>query len=88
MSVADLEQRFVLNEPLTPRESQVVALLSQGIDSDRAIAERLVVTVHTVKSHVNSVMQKFGLRSRAQIVAYALTHGSVVNSMWQPDKED
>jgi DNA-binding NarL/FixJ family response regulator len=48
-------------EELTEREREVLALLAEGM-SNRAIAERLVVTQRTVESHVNQIFQKLGLR--------------------------
>jgi DNA-binding NarL/FixJ family response regulator len=52
----------------------VLALIAQGL-SNREIAELLVVSEPTVKTHINHVFAKIGARDRAQAVHYAYTHG-------------
>jgi DNA-binding NarL/FixJ family response regulator len=59
---------------LTPRESQVLALIAAG-RSNREIARALVVSEATVKTHVNRIFAKTGSRDRAQATRYAYTHG-------------
>jgi LuxR family maltose regulon positive regulatory protein len=54
--------------PLTERELEVLRLVAQGL-SNRAIAERLVVTVGTVKKHLNNIFSKLYVSSRTQAVA-------------------
>ena len=59
---------------LTPRESQVLALIAAG-RSNREIARALVVSEATVKTHVNRIFAKTGSRDRAQATRYAYIHG-------------
>jgi DNA-binding NarL/FixJ family response regulator len=71
---ADLERAWV--EPLTPRESQVLAFLAQGL-SNRAIAERLSISDQTVKFHVASIMGKLGTANRVETVRRAVRLGLI-----------
>jgi DNA-binding NarL/FixJ family response regulator len=59
---------------LSPRELEVLALVAQGL-SDAEIAERLVVSPHTVHRHVANVRAKLRLPSRSAAVAYAAREG-------------
>jgi DNA-binding NarL/FixJ family response regulator len=59
---------------LTARELEVLKLVAQGL-SDSEIAERLVVSPHTVHRHVANVRAKLRLPSRAAAVAYAAREG-------------
>jgi DNA-binding NarL/FixJ family response regulator len=63
-----------LPDELTPREAEVLALIAEGL-SNAQIAERLVVSAATVKTHVNHIFAKAGVRDRAQAVVYAYSHG-------------
>jgi DNA-binding NarL/FixJ family response regulator len=55
---------------LTPRELEVLATLAEGM-TNKAIARRLNISLHTVKFHVESLFRKLGARTRTEAVAKA-----------------
>jgi two-component system, NarL family, nitrate/nitrite response regulator NarL len=61
---------------LTDRERQVVALLAEGL-SNKLIADRLGISDHTAKFHVNGVMAKLGASTRTEAVVEAVRRGVV-----------
>ena len=54
---------------LSPREIEVLELASEGA-SNKEIADRLFISVGTVKNHIHSILEKLHLKNRAQIAAY------------------
>jgi LuxR family maltose regulon positive regulatory protein len=68
-----------LIEPLSERELEVLRLIAGGL-SNQEIAQELVVAVSTVKSHVNHIHGKLGVKNRTQAVARAQALGLIVTS--------
>jgi DNA-binding NarL/FixJ family response regulator len=73
-NVATTDKNKVIDAvKMTAREQQVIALLGEGL-SNKEIATRLHIAVHTVKSHVHNVLEKLALHSRLEVVAF--THAA------------
>ncbi len=66
-----------LAEDLTPRELEVLQLLAEGL-SNKGIADRLRVSEHTAKYHVNAIFGKLGAQTRTEAVARAARLGLVL----------
>jgi DNA-binding NarL/FixJ family response regulator len=65
-----------LTEPLTPREDEVLRLMAEGL-SNRAIALELDISEHTVKFHVNAILNKLNAQSRTDAVVRAMRIGLI-----------
>ncbi|HSR33736.1 MAG TPA: response regulator transcription factor [Anaerolineae bacterium] len=63
-------------DPLTPREVEVLRFVAQGL-SNQEIAEALVISETTVRTHVSNILSKLHLASRTQAALYALREGLV-----------
>ncbi|HEY3725832.1 MAG TPA: response regulator transcription factor [Solirubrobacteraceae bacterium] len=63
-----------LPDGLTPREAEVLMLIAAGL-TNAEIAQRLVVSPTTIKSHINHLFAKAGIRDRAQAINYAYRNG-------------
>jgi DNA-binding NarL/FixJ family response regulator len=65
-----------LVEPLTTRESEILALIAQGMNN-REISEILSVTVSTVKTHIEHILSKLKVSDRVQAAVWAVRHGYI-----------
>ncbi|MFQ5436457.1 MAG: response regulator transcription factor, partial [Anaerolineae bacterium] len=63
-------------EELTPRELQVIQLIAEGM-TNKAIAQQLAISTHTVKFHVNAIMNKLAAQSRTEAVVRATRMGLI-----------
>jgi DNA-binding NarL/FixJ family response regulator len=70
------ERRAERRDDITPRELEVLSLLAHGLDPT-AIANELVISPKTVASHLQNVMSKLGVHSRAHAVARAYEDGLI-----------
>ncbi|WP_256106546.1 response regulator [Streptomyces sp. ODS05-4] len=71
---APLSDQRPLPQDLTPREREVLALIGRGL-SNRGIAEQLFISEATVKTHINNLFAKAGIRDRADAVRRAIASG-------------
>jgi DNA-binding NarL/FixJ family response regulator len=63
-------------DPLTPRESEIVKLIAEG-NSSKEIAELLVISDKTVERHRANILEKLGLRDRVDLTRYAIRRGLI-----------
>jgi DNA-binding NarL/FixJ family response regulator len=64
------------DEPLTPREREIVRHVALGL-RNAEVADRLSISEVTVKTHLNNIFQKLGLRGRTALALYAIRMGIV-----------
>ncbi|MBP9053268.1 MAG: response regulator transcription factor, partial [Ilumatobacteraceae bacterium] len=62
---------------LTAREREVAALIAEGL-TNSLLAERLFISPKTAAVHVSNILMKLGLSSRAEVAAWAVRHGVVL----------
>jgi two-component system NarL family response regulator len=71
---------------LSDRELEVLSRLARG-EANKKIAERMYISVHTVRAHVRSLMQKLHVQNRVQAATYALKHGLVQPAAPEPGSQ-
>jgi DNA-binding NarL/FixJ family response regulator len=69
--------QFTPDEPLTPREMEVLQRLAEGL-TNKAIAQELGISEHTIKFHVNAIMGKLHAQSRTEAVVRATRLGLIL----------
>jgi DNA-binding NarL/FixJ family response regulator len=63
-------------EPLTPRERDVIQFVSQGL-RNAEVGQRLLISEETVKTHLNNIFRKTGVRDRVELTLYAVRAGII-----------
>jgi DNA-binding NarL/FixJ family response regulator len=74
----DADQALKSKDDISGREQEVLQLVCEGA-TNREIAERLIVSEHTVKVHLRNILNKLNLRNRQQVAAYAVHEGLVTD---------
>ena len=70
---------------LTQREREVLALVGRGL-TNQEIADELVISIHTVKSHMRNILSKLHLSHRHEAAQYALREGLIHTPPSRPPK--
>lgn len=73
--IPDAEEKIAALERLTRREREVLALIAEGLDS-KEIAERLTLSMTTVRNHVQNILDKLGVHSRLEAAVLYVRHGT------------
>jgi DNA-binding NarL/FixJ family response regulator len=74
----DADHALKSRDDISGREQEVLQLVCEGA-TNREIAERLIVSEHTVKVHLRNILNKLNLRNRQQVAAYAVQEGLVTD---------
>jgi DNA-binding NarL/FixJ family response regulator len=70
----DHQGQQAADDGLTPREREILTMIAQGL-TNREIADRLLLSLNTVKTHRLHILQKLNLRDRGELISYAIKHG-------------
>ncbi len=73
-STGDQSTESILEEPISSREMGVLELIAQGL-SNQGIADKLFISLHTVKTHARRINNKLGVKSRTQAIVKARQYG-------------
>lgn len=77
ISLDDRHEDVLPAEELTPRELQVLQLVAEGLPN-KAIAQRLHISEHTVKFHVAAILSKLDAHTRTEAVTRAVRQGLII----------
>ena len=77
LSPAIRQMPSIPKESLTPRELEILELIAEGLPN-KTIAQRLKITEHTVKFHINSLLEKLSAHSRTEAVTIAARSGLIL----------
>lgn len=85
----DAADRFVANWPgrqagLTPREAELLALITSGLRNEQ-VAQRLGISINSVKTHIRHAYAKIGVDSRSQAVRWGMEHGLLAQTFREED---
>jgi len=78
MDAEPATDEFVPGELLSERETEVLAFIAKGL-SNKEIAEKLFISIHTVNTHRKNIVHKTGIRSQAGLTIYALSNNIVTS---------
>lgn len=67
------KKKYAMHEDLTKREQEVLGLIAEGL-SNQEIADKLFITLKTVKTHVSNILSKLDVSDRTQATIYAFKH--------------
>lgn len=76
LTSAETHPQFLMFEPLTAREQEILQEMAYGLRNDQ-IAHKLLISEGTVKTHVHHILQKFEVEDRTQAVVLAIRNGLV-----------
>lgn len=63
-------------DDLTPREREILTLIAEGF-TNREIADKLVISIHTVQTHRQNLMDKLDLHNKSELIKYAIRKGLI-----------
>ena len=69
--------KLINNDMLTPRECNIIIPLIQG-ETNRQIADKLLISVSTVKAYVEKIYRKFNVHNRLELLIYALKNNIIL----------